>query len=240
MRITKKLALATVLSAVSAFAAVPSWAAFATVSKATVTASAVLSGAGQVAMSLSVRNVSNNAVAANVSWTGITLPFTSNSGWKVADQYILLNSTITAANGGIQIYTENRAADFTPKASTATALIAGLVDNTDNTKILPMAWAVRNSTVSVASVVPPAGDPDVIFQWLYFKDPGSASPDTLSNGELYATVKNATGIHFGPANTEFGAGLLPAIDYVFFQANFTNALTPRTYSGRIRIEAFTL
>lgn len=231
----KKWALATVLSVLSTLAAVPSWAAFATVSKATVTASAVLSGAGQVAMSVSVRNISNNAVAASVAWTGVTLP----TAWKLADQYLLLNSTITAATGGIQIYSNNKAADAAP-AYTGLANASGLVDNTDTTKTLPMAWAVRNSTVSVAAVLPPAGDPDVIFQWLYIKDPGSAAPNTMTNGEVYATVKNTSGIHYGPGNAEFGAGLLPAIDYVFFQANFANATTPRTYSGRIRVEAFTL
>src|SRR5690348_6589812 len=103
MRITKKWALATVLSAMSAFMAAPSWAAFSSVSKATVTASAVLSGSGQVAMSVSVRNISNGAVVSNVAWTGVTLP----TSWKVADQYLQVNSTITASTGGIQIFTDN-------------------------------------------------------------------------------------------------------------------------------------
>ena len=230
---TNKWLLGAFLSAASALAATPSWAVFGSISKATTTASVTFSQTGTVAFSIQPRNVSNNAAAGSISWTPPALPFTTNSGWLQANQYIELVSTITAGNGGIQIYTNNEAADAAVKHSTSAAgLAAGLVDNTDTTKTLPLAWAIRDATTTVVT-----GDPDVVFNWLFFKDPGSDAPNTLVNGETYATAKDGSGIHFGPADTEFGAA--PSPDVIYLEANFASAVTPRTYSATIRVEAFT-
>jgi hypothetical protein len=239
MKMTKKWLGALVLGACSLLSASASWAAFSSVSKSTVNASAVLAGAGSVNMSVALKNVSNNAVAASIGWTGVTLP----TSWKTAAQYIELVSTITAATGGVQIYTDNKAADASVVATTG--ICAGLIDNTDTTKTLSLAWSVKDATSAVTAAAPfdlttNSGD----STWIYFKDKQSTdsidtplSSEVMVDGEDYVTVKDTRGIHFASGATEFGGTSSP--DVIYLEANFNTAVTPRTYSAKIRLEAFT-
>lgn len=82
------------------------------VRKSTVTASAVLTGTGDVLLSLNLVDIditsgALGATTTQMHWDGVTLP----RQWRIASSAIVIHSTITAGNGGIQIYTDNKAAD---------------------------------------------------------------------------------------------------------------------------------
>src|SRR5258708_4315843 len=99
--------------------------------------------AGTVSMAVFIKNVTDNGTATQITWPVISLP----SAFVVASQYVELHSTITAGNGGIQIYTDNtNAADANPKY---TGVIdannpppSGLVNTTNTAARLPSAWLV--------------------------------------------------------------------------------------------------
>ncbi len=216
----------------------PSLAVFTPGTSVTKSATATLAGAGTVSMSVAVKKVSDNSAATDLAWTGVTLP----TGWKNSDHYVQLDSTITASNGGIRIVTDNRGAGASPTQTGSTTTVAGLVDNTDTTKTLPVAWTVKDSLVGPtgpASAKPyeatdGAGQANQ-FQWLYMTD---AFDGSLAPGAPYRTVVNVAGIHFGGGDTEFGGAVSP--NFVYVEANFATAVTPRTYStNKLIVEAFT-
>lgn len=236
--------MAAALFAGAAFTATSVWA-FTSKGTLTTTASVQFTGAGTVAMSNEIRRVDNNAVATNIAWEGVTLPMS----WKMAATYVLLRSTVTDSTGGIQIYTDNKNPAGGLLSYTGTGNAAGLVNQTVRTLTLPLAWSIRGSSNTPAAMSPGAGDPTFgapgyTFGWFYFKDPGSDPTNRLNNGEVYATVKNAGGIHFGTlaGPVEGFAGSNVSTDYVYVQSNFVSAATSVsgvTYAGTIKLEAFT-
>ena len=224
-------------------------AAFTSISRSTNTAIAPLTGAGTVAMTVTLRNLSDNSTTTQVYWSGVTLP----TSFVRSGAYAQIDSTITAAGGAVQLYTDNTAADasplFTYVGSTTSANPVGLVDMTTTTRALPLAWSVKDTTASAPTAANPTDSTDAnSFQWLIMKDKQTPTNVALgstqfTNGEAYVTVKRVvdagnSGIHFGGADTEFGAASAP--DFVYFQADFRNAVTPRTYKSNVmRFEAYT-
>ena len=187
-------------------------------------------------MTVAVKKMSDNGAATDITWSGVTLPTT----WKNAETYIELASAITASNGGIRIVTNNRTAS-PAYTGVSTGTAAGLIDNLDTTKTLPMAWSIKDelagptgpvSAKPYESATDGAGTPNQ-FQWLYMTDTSSSD----DQGAPYRTVINNSGIHYGGGDSEFGAAASP--NFVYFEANFTTAVTPRTYStNKLIVEAF--
>ena len=212
--------------------------AFTSQGASTQTASATLIGDGVVSMNVAIRRMSDNVAAGNIPWTGVTLP----SGWRNADHYILLHSTITDATGGIRIVTNNKGDGADPAYTGSNTTAGGLVDNTNHGSALQLAWTIKDGVVG--STGPVSAKPYEVadgtgqvdqFQWLYMTDQVDT---TLAQGAAYRTAVNTAGIHFGGGNTEFGAAASPNI--VYLEADFNNALTPRTYStNRLIVEAYT-
>ena len=212
-----------------------------------------LTGEGVIQMNVELRRRSDHAPAESIEWNQVQLP----AQWILADSYMVLHSTITTAGGGIMIYTNNAKPDAAPRA---TGLYAGgLVDHQNPAHVLPVAWAIVDSTAtSSLSASPPSGVPQPgdpmdkprFANWSGLKDPGTvavwdpAKPDPfvqaygkLIPGERYATVKTAYGI----TRTHFAFDpFVPAVspDFIFLEANFSSAVTPNKYSTRIFIEAF--
>jgi len=218
-------------------------AAFSSVRVISKTASATLTQTGSVAMDVAILKTADNTPDTQINWTGVTLP----AGFVLASDYIQLSSTITASGGGIQTYTDNTAADASPKFSglinSVSATPAGLVDNSSTTLKLPTAWTILHSSgVPVAANPNNAADPNS-FGWLYHEDKAQVAVPTLGasafvNGDPYITVENSNGIHFGQSPTQFGSAASP--NNMYLEADFTSALTPRTYSTTtLRLEAFT-
>ncbi len=187
--------------------AVPSYA-FQSVSITTVTAQTTTGGVKTAAFTLIVRNVgtplSGGGPASSnpVNWTGVDPAVTT---WKLADQLLVINSTVTDVGGGIKIYTDNTAADAIPKfvpptaVSTApTSVAAGLVKGgaaTTSAPTLPMAWTIKTTTRTVESGTDVTGvgasDPNLgsgaavfnnRFQWLFVTDKSNWTNGTDFNG----------------------------------------------------------
>jgi len=223
--------------------------AFTSVSRTTSTAVSVLSGAGLAKMDIILRNLSDNSTTTQIYWSGVTLP----ASYLAANAYVQVNSTLTAAGSGIQIYTDNEAADANPtftlpggvSPGQAGSNPAGLVDTTTTTAVLSMAWSIKATTTTAPTQADPTSTTDAnAAQWLFFEDrntPTIASQNTtaFADGATFVTIKLAgSGIHFGQANTAFGAA--PSPNFVYCEANFGAAVTPRTYkTSTLRLEAFT-
>lgn len=210
-----------------------SWADFTSVDKKTVPASVSFTEAGVVSVGVQAKNIADNSNAAGLGWSGVTIGAT---GWKMADQYIQLTSVLTQSGSAIQFFTDNK--NNTP-AYSGTGVAAGLVDNTNTTVTLPLAWSIKDDTSTPAVAADPNNTGDLnSFQWKFAKDPGSSGTAKLVNGEDYARAKDsAKGMHFGQAPSEYAPTVSP--DVIYVETDFTGAVTPRSYNGTIRLEAFT-
>jgi hypothetical protein len=209
-------------------------------------------GGGVAQMSAPViLTVASNAPATTITWTGAT----AGGGWQVADDYLLLNATITISGHGIQTYTDNMAADASP-AFTGDKTVttpAGLIDTTDTTQKLPTAWSIRHATGTVASVDPNAQSGDS-FLWFFHEDKSqvaipSANAAAFANGDPYITAEQAGSpnpqIHFAQGPTQFGEptgnpALAGSQNAMYIETNFGSALSGRTYkTSTVRVELFT-
>ena len=246
--------LGMLLAAVAAvtFTATTSNAAFTSVAKSTTTAGVVLSAAGTVSMTVAVQTIAG-AADTQINWPGLALP----AGWTRSGDVLALNSVLTASNGGIQIYTDNMNAAASPKFTGAPATTdpSGLVDSTNTGLRLPMAWSVKQATGPAANVQPTAAEPNDFAtnanapQWVYMADKATvAIPTTntaafVNGGQGAEVMDGILGVHAasggGPQNNGFFPGSFPAT-YIFTQANFGSAATPRTYqTSMLMLEAFT-
>lgn len=227
------------------FAASASFAAFTPVSSSLFVASATITDVGTVAMSATLSSGSQ------LTWSGISLGTTK---WKGADNYIVLNSTVTAATGGIQIYTDNRT--HAVQVSTMAAVPGGLVNAAVRTQTIPLCWRIVDVTTTTAIQQGAAGFPDRLWDtktgdqypcYVWMKDKATAS---LSNGgtlpwastpsfvpgEAYVTMKDAVN---GVMHAEMTYAFMTSPDYVYVGANFGNAAGGSSYSGKIVVESFT-
>lgn len=216
-------------------------AAFTSKSKTTLTATVALTTQGQIAASCELRNL-NGSPATQVSWDATKITPTQTK-WLSANTYIILHSTLTDSTGGVQIYTDNKAAGAVPMYA-GSDNPAGLVGNGSLTKkTLPMCWrAVDVSTTSLTIVQGAPNFPDRIWSqecgdaypcWLWMKDKGTSG---FTNGEDYVIVKDALR---GLQTAEAGYGFSASPDYIYFGANFSTIVTPSTYStNQLIVEAF--
>ena len=207
----------------------PTFATFQSRSISTFTAQATVTG-GQLAMSVEIRNRDNDNLATSLTWENVA----AGSGWTLANQYILLHSTLTLP-GGIRIYTDNAANDANPRfgGSFGTGNGAGLIDTTTNTAVIPLAWLIRDDRGD-----PATGDPNYNPSWFYFKDKSQTNFWSNADTKDYSTVAKAGyGIHFSQGTGNYGPS--PSPDYIYIESNFTNAVGGRTYrTTTLRIELF--
>jgi hypothetical protein len=262
-----------VLVAAAIGATTPSWA-FTSVQKATVTAGTFVGGVKVARFTLSIHDAVNpfSAARSSVTWSGVT----AGDGWKLADRLLVINSTVTDSNGGIQIYTENTAADASPKFADPTPAVttnpdsaaAGLLEGTSGTtsNVLPLAWTIKSSTRVVEGGTDLTGvgatDPNNgatagfnnKYQWLYvtdrynvngidFNQNGNVTDPTDSapfvDGAIYQSMVRLTGLHVQQDPTSIEVRPDGTDAFVYFQANFANALPQTAYqTTALRVEAF--
>ena len=260
----KKL-MAGMLVAVAAIiaSAAPSYA-FVSTGKVRVKATATTGGTNQAAFTLSARSVVGNVVQGT---TTITFPSVDplSAGWTLGQQYLVINATVTDVGGGVKIYTDNTSAVAVPKfvapttVSTApTSVAAGLLKGTSGTTSvapLPMAWTIKAAVATPAAANPQnAGDPNS-FQWLNVTDAANWSSGTDFNGDgdvvdagdsaplalnaKFPTMISNVGIHFGQADTEFGAHPDGQDAYIYVEANFAGAEVLTSYqTTALTIESY--
>lgn len=208
-------------------------AAFQSMGISTITAEANVTG-GEVAMSIEVRRRDNNTVVSSITWSAA-----AGTGWTLAEQYILLHSTLTQSGGGIRIYTDNAASDANPQYGGTFGEIngAGLISTSTNTAVIPIAWTIKDDLGDPSAV----GDPNIYTNWFYFKDKSQTNfwQTTPNDTKDYSTVgKAGYGYHYqqGPQNY----GFMSSPNYIYVEADFSNATGGWIYrTTTLRIELFT-
>jgi hypothetical protein len=174
------------------------------------------------------------ASTTTLTWSSISLP----SRGVLADQYLQVLTNASNSTWGAQIYTDNTGSGASP-AYAGAGNASGLVDVTSPTKTVPLLWTILDTVdVSTAPGNPifNPGTAEFNAPFFYIKDLAGSAP--LTNMEDYITTMNNTGIHYSPGSTNYGATRTP--DYIFIAADFTNAVTPRTYkTNRLTLEFFT-
>lgn len=196
---------------------------------------------------LEMLNIAGNTSASDAKFAVNSLP----QGWVRSDQYLSIDIDPESVSWGIQLYTDNMAADANPKfqspvpAGQAGSNPSGLVETSQKNRRLPMAWKIVAATSENQNPAP--GDPNQItppgFGWFFLKDkntPAIEDEETAAfvNGEPYVQVLNNQGIHWGPENTNFGAENGPY--KIFLEANFSTAVNKEYKTNKLILEYYTL
>ncbi|MCX5782622.1 MAG: hypothetical protein NT145_08000 [Elusimicrobia bacterium] len=212
------------------------------ISSTTITASATFIDTGTVSISLQLMNLAGGTTT-QIWWNTSNINIGSTV-WRRADSYIILTSTITAALGAIQIYTDNLAADASPKfvKAVSTSDPAGLVDTSSTTVALPMCWRITDTSTTTLTIAYSGGHlystelGSSFWCFLVMKDKGTTGTNAFTNGEDYVIVKDYAG---GIQDSEGAWHPVSSPDNIYIGADFTNATLPRTYkTSKLIIEAF--
>lgn len=199
----KVAALAFVVAAMSALSS--AWA-FQSQQAQSVTAGTTVGGTKVARFTLAIKDTANplGADAPSISWTGVS----AGDSWTIAKQLLVINSTVTDNNGGIQIYTDNTSVSAVPRfvdptptnATNPDSAAGGLLEGNvaGNTSVrLPMAWSIKSSSKVVDGANPAtaigAADPNTgpttgsnyRFQWLFVSDKANtAGIDFNQDGDV--------------------------------------------------------
>lgn len=198
------------------------------------TAEVVVGGTEEADMTVTIKNVSNNAVVTQIGWTGIMV---GSSGWEVADQYIQIDATSTYAGYGIQIYTNNTstAAPVANPVFTGSGSPAGLVGVTDTAIALPMAWHAEDDVTTWGT-----SPEDPVFNGATFDNGYLWQPDiaegTFVNGDDYVTIWNSGGIRYSYDPGARSSASSPIV--VYLGADFTSASVQTYRSSTITLEQY--
>jgi hypothetical protein len=201
---------------------------------------------------VSIHNRLDDAATNYISWTPPVLPY----GWVAADQYLRIDCEPNLSSWGIQIYTDNKAADAAPYRYTGIANPVGLVGYRAgvpavSSTTLSICWRLTDGTTNSLTIVQ-GGDNKLYssqlggvtsaypcFLWMKdFSTPAIPATNTTAfvNGEDYVTLKDALR---GGQHAEGTWNSMPSPDYVYFGAKFTNAITPGVYkTGKLTVEFF--
>jgi hypothetical protein len=241
------------------------YAAYAHVASFVSTAAVTFSGTGSVQASIQICNILDGSTTGQIWWnTGNITP--GQTVWQRADAYIVVYSTITAANGAMQIYTDNTNGVLPYKyVGVSTTTAAGLVGYSStypnvSSTTLSMCWRILSTTSSVTTgggaVVPPTtfsiqqgatGYPSRLWDatgtggngypcWHWIED--KMNQTTAINGTDYVIIKDAVRGIQGAEYTWFAN--CPSPNYVYFGANFSSALSGVSYgTDTLTIETFT-
>jgi len=195
-----------------------------------------------VPFSVSLKNISNDATATSVTWTGVTSGTTS---WLAADQYVAVKGYATYSDWGIQIYTDN--ANYTGTGSPA-----GLINTTNTLYSLPMAWRTKTAKLATGSVelqivqktvggyvVLADGTTPAIsyYPWFFMLDKNgdvdgaTAGVQPFGNYQAEATFIGSAGYHHAPGSVNYSTPTATDTTYyIYLGANYTMATPGATYA----------
>ncbi len=195
-----------------------------------------------VPFSVNLKNISNDATATSVTWTGVTSGTTS---WLAADQYVAVQGFATYSDWGIQIYTDN-------KNYTGTGSPAGLINTLNTLYSLPMCWRTKTAKLSASSVEleivqKTAGGYVVLadgtipaieyYPWFFMLDKNGDVDDTTAgtqpfgNYQAEATFIGSAGYHHAPGSINYSTPTATDTTYyIYLGANYTMAMPGAIYS----------
>ena len=228
------------------------------ITRSTYTASISITTGGTVTFSALLKNISDGSAATSITWSGVSVGSTK---WKQSDVYLELHTTTTLVGSALQIYTDNTAADASPKylGQPSQRDPSGLVGSSTTVYVptlsstsLSMCWRVQPSTTQAAQTINQgtAGFPYRLWEttggsgfpcYIWMKDKatvnitGSNTTNFVNGDDYDIVVDSVRGIQ--QAEYTWLAATSPC--YIYFGANFTSAVSPAKYSTTtLRLEAF--
>jgi len=209
-------------------------------------------------LTVTLKKVSDNTVPAEQSLTWQNI----NPGvdvWKFADQYLQVAADTSFSDWGIQIYTDNCAADADPQfyiVNPSSVNPAGLLATDDHTGRIPLCWKITDEVWTASSPPPSQGgpgpgpqdpvevpDPTIpnayYFEnnYLWMKD--RATPDNPETPKSLIDETFVDGEYYVTLWDQQGiqwggdpaehGGGLSSPNYIYIGGKFINATTPRTY-----------
>jgi hypothetical protein len=219
-----------------------SYAAFTSLGKVQCDAGATTGGTPSVTVpfSVSLKNISNNAIAGSVTWPAITA---GQTAWLSANQYIAVKGWATYSNWGIQVYTHNT-------NYTGTGSPAGLVNTVNTIFSLPMSWRTSTALIPAGNAklsiiektvngnqVLADGQGLAYYPWFFMLD---KKQGTFGNYQEYSTFIGSKGYQHAPTDYATPAAA-DTTYYVYLGANFTMAVPGISYStNSLTVEMYRL
>lgn len=186
-------------------------------------------------LTVTVKNVSDQAVVSEVSWAA------SPSNWQEALQYLEISYQSNETGWGVQIYTDNHngAADpyYTGTTQTGTEG-AGLIGTKDTTVNAPMAWTALDAP-GPRPTVTADGNGILISNngWAYFKDKMQTTGSyPFTYGEDYIIIVNASGLAKNDGTGRNASAATPVAIYLI--GNFRNQRNQLFQTNQLTVEMF--
>ena len=145
----------------------------------------------------------------------------------------MLHSSDTNAVWGIQVYTDNLAADANPKYLGSDDP-KGLVGVTNSSTTLPLCWRVLEYTTAYADLTITESPPGTLsWPWKWLKDKGTPG---FSNGDWYQTVWSDEGMLWGDNESQRSGGMSPL--YIYLGGKFSQATIQTYATNKFTLEQF--
>ena len=208
------------------------------VENSTLTAKVVFEGDGVFAWDLDVKNMVGDASTQTITWSGVT---PTQTEWKTADQYVLINSTMTGLNAKIRVYTRNKEGNEFKYVGVSSENLGGLVGTT---KILPMAWRMANLAeitpqLSFADMKAIPVNPELTGEgvsgayassyfidkdnWNFNRVYADPNPDLSVDNKVYSYILTSGGVKYGSGPSNRGGSPTGSFA-MFLAANFVTSI----------------
>ena len=180
-------------------------------------------------LQIKIKDVETHIEKSSITFSDTELP----KGWVLADQYLEIECDPDSISWGIQIYTDNKHPYANPKY-TGSSDPCGLVDTTTSVFVLPMGWTIEYATRTKTALG--NGEPGSWvsdgYMWKGMKDKSSSD---FVNGGDYVTCWDNRGLLWDDSQRDSKK----SPNYIYFSANFTNAIGGRIYkTNQLKIEFF--
>jgi hypothetical protein len=200
-------------------------------------ASWVVSSWGAFSLTVTIKNISDNAAVSQATWSSVT------PTWKEADQYLEVDYFSDQSGWGVQIYTDNHHAGADPAYTgdtTAGWEGAGLVGVTAPSYFVPMAWTAQTATGTARPDIITTdiyGTLDSNKGYAYFKDPMQqvVGNNPFVPGDDYITLINVNGLATNKPSWRIAAS---SPVYVYLIANFIGRPNQTYRTNQLIVELY--
>ena len=187
---------------------------------------------------IAIKKIEDDSLDSQITYSGI---IAGSNTWKVADQYIEINSDCNLLGWGLQMYTDNKGVGADPLYTGTEDNPGGLVGVSTTTMHIPLAFSVKGSTETVTAPDPwPGEDPYANHLWKWMSDYGRVNPVWVDD-DFGVRVWDDEGIYWHdspiePSNPAGGDS--PSI--VYLSASFHDSIPQQYKTNKLILELYSL
>ena len=187
---------------------------------------------------IAIKKIADNTVDTQITYSDI---IAGADVWKVADQYIEIDSDCNLLGWGIQLYTDNKGPGANPLYTGTADDFGGLVGVTNTATHIPLAFRVTGSTETVMAPDPwPGEDPYANHLWKWMSDRSRTNPAWVDD-DFGVRVWDDQGIYWHDSPTEaYNPAWNDSPNIVYLSAGFHDSIPQQYTTNKLILELYSL